>query len=269
MELVRRGLAAGNTSARAAALEALETLGDKRITTQVLPILDRGGVFRSEADQRMSLTEIAELLLTHKDRWLRAMGTYVVIEMDVTESVPEVRKMFNDEDPLVRDAARAAWTHRGGSVQMKTLKTLSTLDRVLLLREVPMFSGLSPEDLERIAEIAEEQLFLDQAVLCREGEYGHTLFIIASGVVDVFKQAGDSEKMLASRSTGDFVGEMAILESAPRSATLRAHGGVRTLVIEGDAFHTILLDRPQVAVSVLRRMSTRVRELNEKIGAGG
>jgi CRP-like cAMP-binding protein len=152
---------------------------------------------------------------------------------------------------------------------MKTLKTLSTLDRVLLLREVPMFTGLSPEDLEQIAEIAEEQLFLDQAILCREGEYGHALFIIASGVVDVLKKAGSSETMLASRSTGDFVGEMAILESAPRSATLRARGGVRTLVIDGDAFQTILLDRPQVAVSVLRRMSTRVRELNEKIGAGG
>jgi HEAT repeat protein len=269
MELVRRGLRAGNASARAAALEALETLGDKRITTQVLPILDRGGVFQADAGQRLTLNEIAELLLTHKDRWLRAMGTYVVIEMDVEESVPEVRKMYLDEDPLVKAAARDAWSRLGGSVSMKTLKTLSTLDRVLLLREVPMFSGISPEDLEQIAEIAEEQLFLDQAILCREGEYGHTLFIIASGVVDVLKKSGTSEKVLASRSTGDFVGEMAILESAPRSATLRARGGVRTLVIEGDAFQTILLDRPQVAVAVLRRMSTRVRELNEKIGAGG
>ena len=269
MQLVRRGLVAGNASARAAALEALETLGDKRITTQVLPILDRGGVFQADAGQRMTLTEISELLLTHEDRWLRAMGTYVVIEMDVSESVPEVRKMFLDDDPLVKAAARDAWSRLGGSVNMKTLKTLSTLDRVLLLREVPMFAELSPEDLEKIAEIAEEQLFLDQALLCREGEYGHTLFIIASGVVDVLKKAGNSETRLASRSTGEFVGEMAILESAPRSATLRARGGVRTLVIDGDAFHSILLDRPQVAVSVLRRMSTRVRELNERIGAGG
>ena len=269
MELVRRGLKAGDSSARAAALEALETLGDRRITTQVLPILDRGGVFQEDAGQRMTLTEISELLLTHEDRWLRAMGTYVVIEMDVGESVPEVRKMFLDDDPLVKAAARDAWSRLGGFVNMKTLKTLSTLDRVLLLREVPMFSELSPEDLEKIAEIAEEQLFLDQALLCREGEYGHTLFIIASGTVDVLKKAGTSEKVLASRSTGEFVGEMAILESAPRSATLRARGGVRTLVIDGDEFHSILLDRPQVAVSVLRRMSSRVRELNEKIGAGG
>lgn len=268
MELVRRGLTAGNGSARAAALEALETLGDKRITTQVLPILDRGGVFQADAEQRMTLAEIADMLLTHEDRWLRAMGTYVVIEMDVGESIPDVRKLFMDEDPLVQAAARDAWSRLGGSVNMKTLKTLSTLDRVLLLREVPMFTGLSPEDLEKIAEIAEEQLFLDQALLCREGEPGHTLFIIASGVVDVLKKAGNSEKVLASRSTGDFVGEMAVLESAPRSATLKARGGVRTLVIDGDAFHVILLDRPQVAVSVLQRMSTRVRELNEKIGAG-
>lgn len=269
MELVRRGLTAGDGSARAAALEALETLGDKRITTEVLPILDRGGVFQAGVEQRLTVNEIAEILLTHEDRWLRAMGTYIVIEMDVSESVPEVRKMFLDDDPLVKAAARDAWSRLGGSVNMKTLKTLSTLDRVLLLREVPMFTGLSPEDLERIAEIAEEQLFLDQALLCREGEYGHALFIIASGIVDVIKKAGNSEKVLASRSTGEFVGEMAILESAPRSATLRARGGVRTLVIDGDSFNTILLDRPQVAVSVLRRMSTRIRELNERIGAGG
>ena len=61
---------------------------------------------------------------------------------------------------------------------------------------------------------------------------------------------------------------MAILESAPRYATLKARGDVRTLVIDGNAFQTILLDRPQVAVSVLRRMSTRMRELNEQVGAG-
>ena len=268
MELVRNGLMAGTVSARAAALEALETLGDKRITNQVLPILDRGGVFQAGGEQRMTLPELAEILLTHPDRWLRAMGTYVVIEMDVSASIPDVRKLFLDKDPLVKAAARDAWSRLGGSLTMRTLKTLSTLDRVLLLREVPMFSGLSPEDLEGIAAIAEEQLFLDKALLCREGEPGHALFIIASGIVDVVIKAGDSEKILASRSTGDFVGEMAVLESAPRSATLRARGGVRTLVIDGDAFHGILLDRPQVAVSVLRRMSTRVRELNEKIGAG-
>lgn len=150
---------------------------------------------------------------------------------------------------------------------MKTLKTLSTLDRILLLRDVPMFEGLSPDDLEKIAEIAEEQLFMDQALLCREGDPGRTLFIIASGVVEVLKETGSGVQILASRSTGDFVGEMAIIESAPRSASLKARGGVRALVIDGDAINAIMLDRPQVAVAMLRNMSARVRGLNEQLGA--
>ena len=54
--------------------------------------------------------------------------------------------------------------------------------------------------------------------------------------------------------------------SAPRSATLKAHSDVRVLTIEGDAFTTILLDRPEVAVSVLKHMSSRVRDLNEMVG---
>jgi len=150
---------------------------------------------------------------------------------------------------------------------MKTLKTLSTLDRILLLREVPMFSKLSPEDLEQIAEIAQEQLFPDQALICREDEPGNTMFIIVSGKVKVTKKAGKKENVIATRGAGEFVGEMAILESAPRSATLRASGDVRLLTIEGDAFERILLDRPEVAVSVLRHMSTRVRDLTGMVGA--
>jgi len=61
------------------------------------------------------------------------------------------------------------------------------------------------------------------------------------------------------------VGEMAILESAPRSASLRANGDARVLVIGGDAFKAILLDRPEVAVSVLQNMSSRLRELNARV----
>jgi len=154
-----------------------------------------------------------------------------------------------------------------GDENMKTLKTLSTLECILLLREIPIFSRLSPEDLEQIAEIAQERLYPTLAVICREGDPGNTLFIIVSGKVEVIKGMGKDETILAVREDGEFVGEMAIFESAPRFATLRAQGDVRVLVIEGEAFNTILTDRPEVAVSVLRHMSTRVRQLNEKVGA--
>jgi CRP-like cAMP-binding protein len=85
--------------------------------------------------------------------------------------------------------------------------------------------------------------------------------------VDVVKQIGNTQSVIATRKEGEFVGEMAILESAPRSATLKARGNVRVLVIDGNAFHAILFDRPAVAVAVLRNMSSRVRELNEMVRA--
>ena len=98
------------------------------------------------------------------------------------------------------------------------------------------------------------------ATICREGEEGHVLFVLASGQVRVTKAAGEAEKFLAIRGAGDFIGEMAILEATPRSATVRASGEVRTLVIDGDLFKTILRDRPDVSFAVLRSVMKRMHE---------
>ena len=83
--------------------------------------------------------------------------------------------------------------------------------------------------------------------------------------MEVIKKFGDTERVLATHGTGEYVGEMAILESAPRSASLKANGDARVLGIEGNAFKAILLDRPEVAIAVLRNMSSRLRELNARV----
>jgi hypothetical protein len=266
MELVRKSLNVGDSSARAAALEALETLGDREITQEILPILDRGGMFQGAGELVLEPREAVVTLLEEKDYWLRALAARAVSDLALTEFIPALRKLLSDPISLVQGAARDALARMDGEVKMKTLKTLSTLERILLLREVPMFSKLSPEDLEKVADIAHEQLFLSRAILCREGDPGNTLFMIVSGQVDVIVTANQNENIIASRGPGEFVGEMAILESMPRSATLRARDEVRVLVIEGEAFNSIMLDRPEVAISVLRHMSSRVRELSDRVG---
>lgn len=275
LDLVRKSLNAGDAGTRAAALETLETLGDKRITNEVLPILDRGGMFQAGDDQKMPVVAVINDLLTHEDPWFRAFAAYAVPELKLSMLFQNIRGLMTDPILLVKDAARNAVSRMDGTIIMKkiknikTLKTLSTVDRILLLREVPIFTRLAPEDLEKIAEITDEQLFSSQDLLFREGEPGNALYILVSGKVEVIKKTGDGDALLAERSVGDFVGEMAILESAPRSATVKAIGDVRVLVLDGAAFDAILLDRPQVAVSVLRSMSARVRQLNAKVGANG
>jgi len=266
LDLIRKSLNAGNASTRASALEALETLGDRKITQEILPLLDKGGILQAASEQQMNSSQVMDILLSNEDYWLRALAARAVPELGLKEFLPTLHKLSTDSSLLVKQAAADALFRMEDGAKMKTLKTISTLERILLLREVPMFSRLSPEDLEQIAEIAQEQLYLDQAVICREGEPGNTLFIIVNGTVEVTKKANKQENVLAMRGSGEFVGEMAILESAPRFATLKADGDVRVLAIEGEAFTAILLDRPEVAVSVLRHMSNRVRVLNEKVG---
>jgi CRP/FNR family transcriptional regulator, cyclic AMP receptor protein len=146
----------------------------------------------------------------------------------------------------------------GGS--MDTLQTLSLVERTLLLREITLFSDLSTDDLVQVAQIAQERWFDGGAVLCREGEKGDGLFIIAAGDVRVTRQNNGQEQLLAIRHMGDIVGEMAIIDTIPRFATLTADGEVRTLVITADAFKAILRDRPEVSLAVMRSLSRRLRE---------
>lgn len=267
LELVRKTMNAGDPSTRASALEALETLGDRKITQQILPILDRGGVFKKSSEDALDMSPAIQMLLEHEDHWIRAVAARAVPELGLTDYADMLRKLKRDPDTLVKQSASVALAQMDGA-EMKTLKTISTLERILLLREIPMFSGLDPEDLEKIADIAHEELYSPNSVICREGDAGNALFIIVSGDVQVVKSVGGHESTLATRSAGEFVGEMAILDSAPRSATVRAMNDVRILSINGEAFKSILLDRPEVAVSVLRNMSSRIRALNAMVGTG-
>jgi HEAT repeat protein len=144
LKLIRKSLNAGDTATRAAALEALETLGDRKIIKDVLPILDRGGVF-TISDEDLSPNSAIALLLAADDPWLRALAARAIPELGLPDQIDVLQKLKTDHHVLVKQAAHDALARMDGT-KMKTLKTLSTLDRILLLREVPMFGGLSPED---------------------------------------------------------------------------------------------------------------------------
>jgi HEAT repeat protein len=191
---------------------------------------------------------------------MRAMAARAVGELALPELVPDLRALTADDDPATREAAHDALVQLGEEKPMETLQTISSLERVLLLREVPLFEALTPEDLKQIADVAREELHHDGAEVVREGDPGDAMFVIVDGQVRVVKGAAGDEELLATRGAGDFIGEMAIIEAQPRFATIRADGDVRVLVIDAKAFDAILRDRPQVARALLRGLSRRLRE---------
>ncbi len=141
----------------------------------------------------------------------------------------------------------------------ETLDTLSTMERILSLRQVPIFDDLDPDDLHRIAEIAGERTVPEGGYLCREGALEDELFLIVEGKVSVTKQDGGREKELRRIGPGQPVGELAILASQPRSASVQAiEGDVRVLVVGGEEFQSILRDRPEVSTAMLANLARRL-----------
>jgi CRP-like cAMP-binding protein len=135
------------------------------------------------------------------------------------------------------------------------------MDRILFLKRVPMFANLSPADLKQVAVIAEEASFQDGDVLAEEGEQGDELFVLVEGevIVSTTSAAGQTIE-LARRSSGDYVGEMSIINREPRMATLVASGNTYALTIDQRSFEGLLRERPEVGLSVIRELSTRLRK---------
>jgi CRP/FNR family cyclic AMP-dependent transcriptional regulator len=256
MELVRKSMNGTNPENRAAALEALDTIGDKQLAKGIVSLLEEEPVRSNPAD-------VITDLLNSTDPWLRVLAVRSIPELSLREFIPVLHQLKSDPETLLQEAAYEALSQLDEVKPMDTLKTVSILERILLLREIPIFSDLSPEDLKRVAEIAREEWYPQNTVIFRQGEEGNRMFVIVEGRVQILRKVDENEKVLAERTHGDFVGEMAIIESAPRSATLRTQTDVRVLSLDDETFKGILRERPEVSFAVLRSISRNLREMME------
>jgi CRP-like cAMP-binding protein len=99
-------------------------------------------------------------------------------------------------------------------------------------------------------------------VIFQQGELGTEMFIIQEGEVDIVKHINGESHKLSHLEKGDFFGEMAVLESVPRTADAIAATEVRALAINGARFDEMLHKNPEVAVRIIRKYSKRLREAN-------
>lgn len=139
------------------------------------------------------------------------------------------------------------------------------MDRIEFLRRVPLFKALEPKDLERLAEAIQPQSFPPETNIVEIGEPGHSLFLIMEGTVQVLYPARSADYELARLTEGDFFGEMAILNSMARSATVRSVESVKVMVLEKDDFQKIMAGSPSVAAKLLETLSVRIRNADEQI----
>ncbi|SIQ88452.1 Signal transduction histidine kinase [Alkalispirochaeta americana] len=136
------------------------------------------------------------------------------------------------------------------------------------LRKAYFFQNLSDQLLEEILGACEKQSFSGGSVIFREGEQGDCLFIVMTGSVEVWKNHGSSgENLLAEYGPGRFFGEMALVDSLPRSATAVARASVELLSLSRDIFQGLVERFPRLALAVMRSLSAIVRESNDSFVA--
>lgn len=130
------------------------------------------------------------------------------------------------------------------------------------LQQTPFFAGLPVEELEAIAAIGSTVTFEPGAAIVSEGEMGDGMYVMLSGTAEV-----DVGGRFHSLTEGDFFGEMALISARKRIATVKATERVEALRIPADAFQSFLLAHPGVAVSMLKEIVDRLREVEQRIDA--
>jgi CRP/FNR family cyclic AMP-dependent transcriptional regulator len=129
-----------------------------------------------------------------------------------------------------------------------------------LLRTIPLFIGMDDDECAAIAAIMDEQQFRGGEVIFRAEQTGGTLYIVQSGQVELSIVDDDEEKLvLEMLESGDFFGELSLLDGGSRSATATATQRTDTLVLERHEFLDLMLQKPHMAQDVMVALAKRIR----------
>jgi CRP-like cAMP-binding protein len=152
-------------------------------------------------------------------------------------------------------------------------------DITLLLKKSSLLSGLSDDALSALAQKASTRNLAKNEVLMRKGETGDSLFLIHEGWVKIVTEDAKGGELIINRcGPGETIGEMALLDRGPRSATVIALDDAEVVELKQDAFQDLMEQRPDVSLSIIRSYSNRLRfsttyiekaiDWSQKIAAG-
>ncbi|NLI78541.1 MAG: cyclic nucleotide-binding domain-containing protein [Candidatus Riflebacteria bacterium] len=131
------------------------------------------------------------------------------------------------------------------------------------LRGVSLFSGLTDDELKNLGGKAEAVQFVRDAFICKEGQAADSMFVIKSGIVQIFCDDGKGgRKILTHLKLGEYFGEMALLTEEPRTASAVALAETEVIRIKKDDFHSLLRTSPGVALSIIKTLCERLAKAN-------
>jgi CRP/FNR family cyclic AMP-dependent transcriptional regulator len=138
---------------------------------------------------------------------------------------------------------------------------LTSVDRLLFVRGVPIFKELRDDFLVRLASIMDELSFPANHTIFTEGQEGRALYIVVSGRVSVHLRGQE----LAQLQKGTCFGEMSLFDAEPRSASVTTLEACDCLMLTQQQLYEAIDETPGIAVNIIRLLSRRIRELNNEL----
>jgi hypothetical protein len=235
----------------------------------------------NELIKRGKLTREQIEKVAHKNAITRAVGVYERVEVDTLvievlpgdtfvlasdgltgylESPDELSPFLDLDGDQAAKALIGLANDRGGKDNITAIlvrighegeQDAARAKRLALKRDalvnMPLFARLNERELLRVMQAVEPREYTDGQVVMREGDKGDELFIVLGGTVKVSR----GEQVLTRLGAGEHFGEMALIRSVPRSATITAEGGAELIAIKRADFFEILRKEHEIAVKML------------------
>ena len=261
-------LAAGDALMRhrRLAFRALEALESPRVVRNIEQALRFGG--------RRARGDALEVLSNLGDREAARMLVLMHEEGDLTDRLAALGggvELPADRDGFVELASRENDRWVGLSTTTAEVSEdgaahEETMERLLALKQVPLFENLSLDQLDAILELAVERSFVAGESIVREGDLGGELFLLLEGSAEAWLGHGTPDgECLSVMEAGSYFGEMAILDNQPRSASVVVRERARVLTLDGPSLKSLVAQMPDIAFELLRVMSARVRASEQRL----
>jgi hypothetical protein len=144
--------------------------------------------------------------------------------------------------------------------KMENTNVLRIMEKVIMLKKTSLFKQTPENVLVEVAGLLKEERYEKGTVIFEKGEIGDCMYIIYSGKVKIH----DGKSVLAVFEQGNFFGDLAMLDSEPRSASVTAESEIVLLRLDQEAIYELMNDRIEVAQGIIRTLCKRIRNLNKK-----
>jgi CRP-like cAMP-binding protein len=279
MKTAWRGIFSPDTRQRANAIELLSDVMNRKLFNTLLPLLESPSPEVALADGKKVAKipqfdpagkQVFSALLSSED-WVDVlMGLSLAHEepdlLNEVDLVKELENSFNEN--ILKEVQMILKNDQDISKNPQRIKSthISLGEKILLLKEIEIFSGLRAAELAAISAITKELDYASDRTVIKQNDVGETVFLIIEGQVDVImEQSGGEEVIIDQISSGGAFGEMALIDNSPRSATIRTTVPSRFLILHKQEFKETVMEYPRIALQICSVLSRTIRHLHRKV----